>query len=149
MNCFNYFVLNGVKYGNGTKIQFKPDFYKRNASCGLFVGYQYTKPKPSVFLAILVVDGKTSWRFNNCIIDDLVWDRDVEAIVEPVYYIIKTDKDKIKEKKEQGRAWEYIWPGTIVYILSMLFITIFNERVWGWIAATILYKNYCYEQLSK
>lgn len=149
MSCFTYFELNGVKYGQGTKIQFKPDFYHKWAYCSLFKGYPYMKPNPSVFRAIFVKDGKTSWHFNNCIIDDFVWDRDVEAIVEPVYYIVKTDKDRIKEKKDQGKTWEYIWSGTIIYICSMLFITIFNERIWGWIAATILYKNYCYEKLSK
>ena len=145
----NYFIINGVKYGQGTKVQFNYDFYKRNARYNLFVGYQYTKPKPSVFNYIIEKDGKTIWYFNNCSVDDLVWERDVEAIVMPVYYIEKTDKDRIREKKEQGKTWEYIWPGTVIYIFSMLFITIFNERLWGWIAATILYKNYCYEQLSK
>lgn len=145
----NYFIVDGVKYGQGTKVQFNSDFYKRNAAHNLFSGYPYMKPKPSIFNFIIEKDEKTIWYFNNCSVDDLVWTRDVEAIVMPVYYVEKTDKDKIREKKEQGKTWEYIWPGTVIYISSMLFITIFNERLLGWIAATILYKNYCYEQLSK
>lgn len=146
----NYFELNGVKYGRGTKIQFNNEFYKRKAATSLFDGYPYSKPKPSIFRGIVYCDSKTTWYFNNCYIDDFVWDRDVETIVEPVYYVEKTDKDRIREKKEQGKVWEYIWPGTLIYIICMvLVIPIFNERVWGWIAATILYSNYYYEQLSK
>lgn len=146
----NYFILNGKKLGWGTEIQFNYEFYKRNAGVnGLFVGYQYKKLKPSVFMYTTTEGNKTIWHFNNCIVDDFVWDRDVEALVKPVYYVEKTDKDRIREKKEQGLTWDYILPGTIIYILCMIFVTIFNERVWGWIAATILYKNYCYEQLSK
>ena len=146
----NYFELNNVKYGQGTKIQFSNEFYKRNAHRGFFYGYPYSIPKPSIFNRILYSDGKTIWYFNNCNVDDLVWSRDVVDIVEPVYYIEKTDKDRIREKKEQGKVWECIWPGTLVYIICMVFfIPIFKERVWGWIAATIIYYNYYYEQLSK
>lgn len=144
-----YFIFNGDKLGKGTKVQFNYEFYKRNAPGNLFAGYQYTKPKPSIFSHTKYEDDKIIWYFNNCIVDDLVLERDIEAVVMPVPYVEKTDKDKINEKKESGQTWEYIWPGTVVYIFCMLFITIFNERIWGWIAATILYNNYCYERLSK
>ena len=144
-----YFEVNGVRYGKGTKIKFNDNFYRRHA-VGNFRFYPYETPKPSVFNLLIYEDGKTIWSFNNCYIDDLVWSRDVEAIIEPVYYIEKTDKDRIREKKEQGKVWEYIWPGTLIYIICMvLVIPIFNERVWGWIAATIIYRNYYYEQLSR
>lgn len=146
----NYFELNNVKYGAGTKIQFSNEFYKRNAHRGFFYGYPYSMPRPSIFDGIVYSDGKTIWYFNNCVIDNLVWSRDVVAIVEPVYYIEKTDKDRIREKKEKGLTWSYIWPGTLVYIFCMLIvIPIFNERVWGWIAATIIYRNYYYEQMTR
>lgn len=146
----NYFELNNVKYGAGTKIQFTNDFYKRNAHRGFFYGYPYSTTRPSIFNGIVYSGGKTTWYFNNCVIDNLVWSRDVAAIVEPVYFIEKTDKDRIREKKEKGLTWSYIWPGTLVYIFCMLIvIPIFNERVWGWIAATIIYYNYYYEQMTR
>lgn len=145
----SYFTVDGVKYKSGTKIQFSNDFYKRNLRNGVFIGCQYYTPALSCFHYISEKDGKTVWYFNNCIVDDLVWERDVVEIVDPVYYIEKTDKDRIREKKECGEAWEYVWPGTIVYIICMIFITVFNERIWGWIAATIVYMNYRYERLSK
>lgn len=148
-NVQRYFVYNGIKMGSGTKVQFNYDFYHRNAVGNLFAGYQYCKPKPSVFSHIWHDGKKTVWYFNNCSVDDLVVERDVDQIVECIPYVKKTDTDKINEKKEKGLTWDYIWPGTVIYIFSMLFISIFNERLWGWIAATILYINYCYEQLSK
>ena len=149
MAHFKYFIYNGQKLGQGTKVRFNYDLYDRNAAHNLFSGYKYFKMYPSIFRAVLYEDGKTSWHFHNCITDDLVPERDIEEIVLAIPYIEKTDKDRIQEKKEQGKTLEYILPGTIIYLFSMLFITIFNERLWGWIAATILYKNYCYEQLSK
>ena len=149
MECQHYFVFNGEKLGAGTKIQFNFDFYKRNARHNLFAGFPYSKPKPSVFRYIITSNGKTTWWFDNCSTDDLALDRDVESITEFVHYIEKTDKDRINEKKEQGEVGKYIWPGTIIYIFSMIFIAIFNERLWGWIAATIIYQNYCYSKLSK
>ena len=149
MGHLKYFVYNGQKLGQGTKVRFNYDFYDRNASGNLFGAYKYCKPNPSIFRAIWYEDGKENWHFNNCIVDNLVPERDIEKIVLPVIYVEKTDKDRIREKKEQGKTWDYIFPGTVIYILSMLFISIFNERLWGWIAATIIYNNYCYEQLSK
>lgn len=148
-NIQYYFVYNGKQMGKGTRVQFNNDFYRRNAYGNLFACYQYAKPSPSMFSHIKHENGKSIWFFNNCIVDDLVPCRDIEKIVSQILYIEKTDKDRIQEKKENGVTWEYIWPGTIIYILSMLFISIFNERLWGWIAATILYKHYCYEKLSK
>jgi hypothetical protein len=148
-NVLYYFIYNGKQMGQGTKVRFNYDFYHRNAAGNLFACYQYAIPKPSIFSHIRHEDGKTIWFFNNCIVDDLVLDRDVETIVEYVPYVEKTDKDKILEKKKKGVTWEYIWPGTIIYILSILLVSLFNERLWGWIAVTILYMNYYYEQLSK
>lgn len=149
MHYQKYFIHNGQKLGPGTEVQFNYDFYDRHAATGFFGMYKCYTPHPSVFRNITYKDGKEIWYFNNCEADDLVWDRDVKKIVLAVPYVEITDKDRIREKKEQGRTWECIWPGTIIYVLAMIFITIFHERVWGWIAATILYINYRYEQLSK
>lgn len=148
-NVRYYFTYNGKQMGKGTKVQFSNDFYHKNTAGNLFSCCQYASPNPSVFSHIRYDGMKTTWCFNNCIVDDLVVERDIEKIVMCVPYIEKTDKDKIREKKEKGIVWDYILPGTVIYIISMLFITIFNERLWGWIAVTILYRNYCYEQLSK
>ena len=148
-NVQRYFVYNEQQMGPGTKIQFNYDFYHRNSAHNYFGCYQYCKPKPSVFSHILYKDGKTIWYFDNCIVDDFVPERDVEQIVKSFQYVEITDKDRIRIKKEKGLTCEYIWLGTVIYIISMLFIAIFNERIFGWIAATIIYTNYCYEQLSK
>jgi hypothetical protein len=148
-NVQRHFVYNGMKMGVGTKVLFNYDFYYRNAAGNYFNGYQYNKQKPSVFSLIEREGEKTIWYFNNCIVSDLVIDRDVKEIVQCVPYVEETDKDRIRKKKEKGLTWDYIWPGTVIYILSMLFITIFHERLWGWIAATILYRHYCYEQLTR
>lgn len=143
----SYFTVDGVKYKSGTKIRFSSDFYERHK---IFKGgYHVFLPSPSYFHYLSEDNGNTLWHFNHGIVDDLVWERDVVEIVDPIYYVEKTDKDRIMEKKEHGEAWEYVWPGTIVYILAMIFITVFNERVWGWIAVTIVYMNYRYKQLSK
>ena len=146
--CYDsYFVHDGVKYASGTRIQFTKEFYDRHRD--FRGGWMYVNPFPSIFLRYYVEDGKEFWHFTHGTVDDIVWERDVAEIVTPIYYVVKTDKDRIREKKEQGQTLAYIWPGTIVYILAMIFITVFNERVFGWIMATILYNNYCYEQLSQ
>lgn len=143
----SYFTVDGVKYKSGTKVRFSSDFYERHK--GFKCGWAALSPSPSWFYYTSEDNGKTVWLFNNGLIDDLVWERDVVEIIDPIYYVEKTDKDRIREKKERGEAWEYVWPGTIVYIICMIFITVFNERIWGWIAATIVYMNYRYERLSK
>ena len=148
-NIQHYFIYNQQKMGAGTKVQFNYDFYHRNSAHNYFGYYKYCKPNPSIFSHILCKGGKTIWYFNNCISDDLVPERDVEQIVEPFCHVEFTDKDRIRIKKEKGMTWDYIWLGTIIYIISMLFIAIFHERIFGWIAATIIYLNYCYEQLSR
>lgn len=141
-----YFDYNGQRFGQGTEILFTDDFYRRHAGkCYI----SYCNPRPSIF-GFVNCEGKNPvWYLGNCIVDDLVLENDIKEIVKPVPYVVVTDKDRIRAKKEKGQTWEYIWPGTIVYIFCMIFITVFNERVWGWIAATILYNNYCYEQLSR
>ena len=150
MKCSKYFIYDGQKLGEGTKVQFTHEFYERNAGKNCFLDNpKYGKPRPSVFNCILHDNGKTIWYFYNHVDENFVPRRDIESIVHPVLYIEKTDKDRIREKKEQGKTWECIWPGTIIYIISMIFMPIFKEFIWGWIAATILYRNYCYEQLSK
>ena len=145
----SYFEVDGIKYKSGTRIQFNNDFYKRHLPNAAFTGYQYHTPEPSCFHYISEKDGNTVWHFNDSIIDDLVWERDVVEIVDPIYYVEKTAKERIREKKERGETWNYILPGTIMYILAMIFISVFKECVWGWIAATIVYMNYRYEQLSR
>lgn len=149
MKCSKYFIYNGQQFGAGTKVQFTYEFYERSIGKHVYLGNpKYGKPYPSIFNCILYENGKAIWYFNNCVEDNFVPGRDIESIIHPMRYIEKTDKDRIREKKEQGKTWEYIWPGTIIYILSMIFMPIFKEFIWGWIAATILYRNYCYEKLS-
>ena len=142
----HYFDYNGKRFGKETKVLFNDDFYRRQAGKQLMSLYN---PSPSIFRCTIFDGKKTIWYFNDCVTDDFVLERDIKEIVKPMPYVIVTDKDRIRAKKENGQTWEYIWPGTIVYIFCMIFITVFNERLWGWIAATILYNNYCYEQLSK
>lgn len=148
-NVQRYFIYDGKQMGSGTKVKFNYDFYHRNAAGNLFAGYSYGNLTPSVFSHIRHNGEKAIWYFNNCSIDDLVIERDIDQIVKCVPYVEETDKGRIRKKKEKGLTWDYIWLGTVIYILSMLFITIFHERLWGWIAATILYRYYCYEQLTR
>lgn len=159
MDLVNHFTYQGKEYMYGTKVRFTWDFIQRQKQMGhcLYGDFHYVLDttykliRPSIFAHIENVDGKIIWKFYNCEVEDLVPDRDIEEIVQPVYYIKpKTDKEKIQEKKEKGLTWSYIWPGTLVYIFCMLIvIPIFNERVWGWIAATIIYRYYYHEQMTK
>lgn len=159
MGMVNYFVYHGKKYGLGTKVRFTWESIQRQKQKGhcLYGDFYYLSEntyqyaRPSLFYHILNENGKVIWKFQNCEVEDLVPDRDIEEIVQAKYYVPpKTDKEKIQEKKEKGLTWSYIWPGTLVYIFCMLIvIPIFNERVWGWIAATIIYRNYYYEQMSR
>lgn len=148
MDISLYFTLNGQQLGPGTEIVLKNECYQRNKR---FFCQKSRDLSPLVRFQHIVYNdsGSTTWVFKEGMVKDLAWNRDVETLVRPVPYVVKTDKDRIREKKEQGTTWDYIWFGTVVYILSMIFITVFNERVWGWIAATILYYNYRYERLSK
>lgn len=141
----HYFNYKGQRFGRETKVQFTDDFYRKNYSYGNQISRYY----PSTFYCVINEDDRLHWCFNNCNVYDIDPDRDIVKIVKSVPYVVVTDKDKIRAKKEKGQTWEYIWPGTLVYIFCMIFITVFNERLWGWIAATILYNNYCYEQLSR
>lgn len=156
-----HFTYRGKEYGYATKVRFTKEFYMRqfqkygpNSIWGTWHRHyvnEYQFVKPSMFYHIKIKEGKTIWNFFDFEVDDLVPDRDIKEIVHPVYYVKpKTDKEKIQEKKEKGLTWSYIWPGTLVYIFCMLIvIPIFNERVWGWIAATIVYRNYYYEQMTR
>lgn len=156
MKGSKYFVYEGKKFGTGTRVKFTYDFYTRHWRQNCFFNDPKYGNNPSSFTCILYENGKTIWYFNNCKVDSLVPSRDIESIVYPVLYVEKTAKDikeeakeRIRKKRERGETLEYIWPGTIIYIISMIFMPIFKEFLWGWIAATILYNNYCFEQLSQ
>ena len=159
MDIVNHFTYHDKEYTLGTKVRFTWDFIQRQREKGhcLYGDFRYLcditykLARPSIFSYIENINGKTIWKFYNCEVEDFVPDRDIEEMVFPVYYTPpKTDKEKIQEKKHRGETWSYIWPGTLVYIFCMLIvIPIFNERVWGWIAATIIYYNYYYEQITR
>ena len=160
MNFCSYFVLNinekGKQYilAEGTEIQFKREFCCRanpfispnlrsSASAGL--------PMTSKFSHTYVdSDGKTMWVFNNAMVKDFNWDRDVEKIIKIVPYVPpKTEKEKIQEKFDNGTAMKYIWFDTIVYIMCLMFSLFFYEWYIGWIGGTIIYYFVCKEKLSK
>lgn len=159
MDIVNHFTYQGKEYMHGTKVRFTWEFIQRQKEMGHCLHGDfynvnaciYGLVRPSLFSHIEKTNEKTIWKFYNCEVEDFVPDRDIAEMVFPKYYVRpKTDKEKIQEKKDRGETWSYIWPGTLVYIFCMLIvIPIFNERVWGWIAATILYCNYYYEQMTR
>ena len=153
----NYFVVTNRKtgestsYATGSKFLFKKEFYERNIkeNPNLYK-YKYGTISPSTFNWVWFENGKPKWYFGNCVVDDFDWDRDVEKVVKHVPYVPpKTEKEIIKEKFENGTASKTIWAETVVWIVVMILLACFHERIWGWIAATIIYYFTCKEKLLK
>lgn len=69
--------------------------------------------------------------------------RDILKVLQEVYYA----KEPEKWQKKNGlyldgnneNQSEDTFDGTVIYVFSMFLLTIFNERIIGWIAATIAY----------
>ena len=69
--------------------------------------------------------------------------RDILKVLQEVYYAKEPDKWQKKnglylDGNNENQSAD-TFDGTVIYVFSMLLLTIFNERIIGWIAATIVY----------
>ena len=69
--------------------------------------------------------------------------RDILNILQEVYYAKEPDKWQKKnglylDGNNENQSAD-TFNGTVIYVFSMLLLTIFNERIIGWIVATIAY----------
>ena len=127
-----YFTFKGNRYKYGTIVKFAPKDYRKST-------YQYAMYDgvDSTFVYLDGPNGKeTGWytMVNN--------EDEIEEIIKPVIWKkeewVKTSKDT--ESEDMFYAW-------IIYIAVMLFMFIFNDRIIGWIAATIVFYYYRHSKL--
>ena len=69
--------------------------------------------------------------------------RDILKILQEVYYAKEPDKWQKKnglylDGNNENQSAD-TFDGTVIYVFSMFLLTIFNERIIGWIVATIAY----------
>ena len=69
--------------------------------------------------------------------------RDILKVLQEVYYAKEPDKWQKKnglylDGNNENQSAD-TFDGTVIYVFSMFLLTIFNERIIGWIAATIAY----------
>ena len=69
--------------------------------------------------------------------------RDILKVLQEVYYAKEPEKWQKKnglylDGNNENQSVD-TFDGTVIYVFSMFLLTIFNERIIGWIAATIAY----------
>lgn len=69
--------------------------------------------------------------------------RDILKVLQEVYYAKEPEKWQKKnglylDGNNENQSAD-TFDGTVIYVFSMFLLTIFNERIIGWIAATIAY----------
>lgn len=127
-----YFTFKGNRYKYGTIVKFvEKDYRKETYQYGMYDGVD------NIFVYLDGPNGKeTGWYImvNN--------EDEIEEIIKPVIWKkeewIKTSKDT--ESEDMFYAW-------IIYIVVMLFMFIFNDRIIGWIVATIIFYFYRHSKL--
>lgn len=127
-----YFTFKGNRYKYGTIVKFvEKDYRKETYQYGMYDGVD------NIFVYLDGPNGKeTGWYImvNN--------EDEIEEIIKPVIWKkeewVKTSKDT--ESEDMFYAW-------IIYIVVMLFMFIFNDRIIGWIVATIIFYFYRHSKL--
>lgn len=127
-----YFTFKGNRYKYGTIVKFtEKDYRKETYQYGMYDGVD------NIFVYLDGPNGKeTGWYImvNN--------EDEIEEIIKPVIWKkeewVKTSKDT--ESEDMLYAW-------IIYIAVMLFMFFFNDRIFGWIVATIIFYFYRHSKL--
>ena len=127
-----YFTFKGNRYKYGTVVKFaSKDYRKETYQYGMYDGVD------NIFVYLDESNGKeTGWytMINN--------EDEIEEIIKPVIWKkeewVKTSKDT--ESEDMLYAW-------IIYIAVMLFMFFFNDRIFGWIVATIIFYFYRHSKL--
>lgn len=147
----NYFVYKGVKYGKGTVFRFTHEFCCKHE--GRSPTDIYTQPSnPKTLLSLAHENGKIVWKIRNggwqgeIRYDDIVPDRDIYCILEPVYYYVP--KELAKQRWHDGTWVNYIWKQTLFYVLCLLVSPIFKEWYLVWTIGLYAYLRICYIILS-
>lgn len=127
----DHFYHKGKKYGYGTIVKFTDDSnkdvkYGRYNGVGRFFDKMET---PEVEYT----------GHSKCTFADV---GDIEEIIVPVFYRSIPDV-KICKDTECNDMF-YAW---VLYIVAMLFISITNSRLIGWVSATIIFINYRHSKL--
>lgn len=120
-------IYKGVEYAEGTRLKVKTKWdgikevtYYNGGSLGNFKGEGFYD---------------TLWAYQA--------DKFVVEITHPVYPEKKEPKSQCSIWTRSGSgSWQSdddIFVGLVIYIIAMILITFFNDRVFGWIGATIYF----------
>lgn len=144
----SYFKLDGVRYGQYTKVMFTEEGFKRH-------GLIYNNRILTFQSIEKDEDGNLIWKF--CLpnfapyypkeLHDFVWERDIKGIVAPVYYM--TPRELVKSRLRDGTWIFYVWQQTLVYVLCLIISPIFQQWYLIWTMGLYLYLRLCYIELSK
>lgn len=152
----SYFTYKGVRYGYGTNVQFKKEFYERTKDVTTYFSYEYNTIKyVRSFSSIKIENGKEVWRmgyyntlpFTQFEYTDIVPDRDIEKIHRSVVYY--EPKELVKLRINSGVWFWYIWKQTLIYALCLLISPLFQQWYLIWTIGLYAYLRLCYIELSR
>ena len=144
MSSGSYFTYKGVRYGEYTNVRFKKEVYER---IGKVPNRKYT-----TFYWIKEKNGKNVWGCGQWLHiferhEDIVPDRDIEAIITPVYYY--TPWELVKKRFKDGTWFGYIWSQTLIFALCLLFSPLLKQWYLIWTMGLYMYLRLCYIELSR
>ena len=144
----SYFKYEGERYGQYTQVAFTKEGFKKH-------GLTYYNRVLTFHSIEEDEDGKFVWKF--CLpnfapfypheLHDFDWERDIEKIVTPVYYM--TPRELVKSRLRDGTWIFYVWQQTLVYVLCLIISPIFQQWYLIWTMGLYLYLRLCYIELSK
>lgn len=127
----NYFVYNGNRYYEGTIVKFNKTPY---------VGANYGKYTGTAKL-FTAMNSPTEYAANG----NYLFELKAEDAVQVVNPIAENQIEYVKAYKDtDSNDMFYAW---VAYIAVMLFFAICNGRIFGWIAATIVFISYRHNKL--
>lgn len=144
VTCGSYFTYKGIKYGRGTVFRFTADFYNR-------IGKSYNPhQRKEQFDKIVEKNGEETWHCGmycpGDYYENIVPDRDIWKIVEPVFYF--EPKELVKKRLKDGTWINYIWSETLFYVFCLLISPILQQWYLIWTIGLYAYLRIAYIKLS-
>lgn len=140
----SYFTYQGVRYGCDTKFRFTSEYYKKH---GKKYDPYFRKER---FQYVVSNNGEETWHCWACLpgehYENIVPDRDVWKIVDPVYYL--TPKELVKKRFKDGTWLDYIWAQTLFYVFCLVISPLFYEWYLIWTIGLYIYLRTSYITLS-
>ena len=151
----SYFTYNGVRYGEGTEVLFKKEFYEKNNEFNAYTHRLYIERYKRVLASIKYENGKEVWALSKSNFwpmvsyryADIDPYRDIEKIVTPVWYY--TPKELVKLRLQNGTWFWHVWWQTLIYAVCLLISPLFQQWYLIWTIGLYAYLRICYIELAR